>query len=281
VSVIVPAYRQAALIGGCLDSIAAQGYRGRVEVIVVDDGCPEGSGDVAARHGLGATVIRQANAGVAAARNRGIAEASGRVLAFVDADDRWHKEKLERQMAALEARPGPALSFTRYRRVDPEGKALEGFAHPEAELRPSSKRLARQNFIGCSTVAVHRACIDAVGGFPDSEELRRGGQDYALWLRLASRFPLVYVPAILTDYTVHPGNRVGADLIKNYEAAFFALHDFHRWDPAGFRGACGGSYRAVVARCGADLLRVLPRAPGVSGAMLLRALSVIGTAMRR
>ena len=281
VSVVVPAYRQAALIGRCLDALQRQTYARPVEVVVVDDGCPQSTGEVAARHPLKPKVIRQPNAGVAAARNRGIAESSGVIVAFVDADDRWHPQKLERQVGRMRGE-GPALCFTRYRRVDPEGvELLTEALHPDERLVPSARALAYQNFIGCSTAAVDRACLDAVGGFPDSEPLRRGGQDYALWLRIAARFPLLYVPEVLVDYTVHVGNRVGVDLVKNYQGAFDALYDTWRWDRQAFRRMTGSSYRLVAARRASHLGRVLVARRTLEAAVWGRALrSALGAVAR-
>ena len=228
ISVVVPAYRQAIFIEACLDSIAVQQHDD-LEVIVVDDGCPEGSGDVAAAHPIAPTVIRQDNAGAAAARNRGIEAARGDHIAFIDADDRWLRGKLSAQLAALGDEP--ALSFTRYRRRRSDGAPVDNPLHPGFDQPVSFRELTRRNFIGCSTVMLHRACIDSVGGFPDDAALRRGGQDYALWLRVASRFPLRYVPEVLTEYTVHPGNRVGTDAVKHFEGWAHAIRSFERWAP--------------------------------------------------
>lgn len=281
VSVVVPAYRQAAFITRCLDALEQQSYAGPVEVVVVDDGCPENTGEVAARHPLKPKVIRQPNAGVAAARNRGIAESSGSIVAFVDADDRWHAQKLEKQVERMRGE-GPALCFTRYRRVDPSGVELsEEALHPGERLVPTARELAFQNFIGCSTAAVDRACLDAVGGFPDSAPLRRGGQDYALWLRIASRFPLLYVPEVLVDYTVHVGNRVGVDLVKNFQGAFDALLDTWHWDRRAFRRMTGSSYRSIAARRASHLGRVLVERRTLDAAVWRRALrSALGAIVR-
>ena len=132
VSVIVPAFRQAALIGGCLDSIRAQTYPGPIEVVVVDDGSPDDVGERAARHPVGAQVLRQENGGAAAARNLGIARASGDYLAFVNADDRWLPDKLGRQIAAPAIARAAALLRRLIRHVRPFRPGLAPCA-PSAE----------------------------------------------------------------------------------------------------------------------------------------------------
>jgi len=248
VSVIVPAFRQAEHVVGCLDSIAAQTYPGPIEVVVVDDGCPEGTGDVAAAHPLAPRVVRQVNAGVAMARNRGIDEAKGQYLAFLDADDRWLATKLETQLAAHRSVDHPALSLTRYHRVRLDGRPMSNALHPSPTQAPTARALVRQNFIGCSTVVAHRACVERVGGFPNSEALRRAGQDYALWLRIAAYFPLLYVPEVLTEYTVHDDNRVGTDAVKHFEGWRYAVQSFAEWDDARFRAIAGASLRMLIHR---------------------------------
>jgi glycosyltransferase involved in cell wall biosynthesis len=246
VSVVIPAFRQAAFLGECLDSVQGQRYAGSLEVIVVDDGCPEGSGDVAARHPIAPRVIKQPNSGVSTARNRGVREAQGEYIAFLDADDLWHPRKLDRQIELLVSRGEPALSFTGYRRVDKDGAPIEAARHPSATLKPSLLELARQNFVGCSTVVAHRECLLSTGGFPDSAALRRGGQDYALWLRIASRYPLLYLPDILTDYRIHSTSRVGLDVVKNFDGAAYALQSFAAWAGAGVLDEVGASYTRLI-----------------------------------
>lgn len=247
VSVVIPAYDQQDFITRCLDSVFEQTYAGGVEIIVVDDGSPDDVAEVAASHPSNPTVIRQENTGVAGARNRGIRESSGEYVAFLDADDWWAPEKLERQMKALQERGEPALAFTRYRRVRDDGSTTAEPEHPSPSLEPRARKLAFQNFIGNSTVVAHRECIERAGGYPETDILGRGGQDYALWLRVAALFPLVYVPEVLTLYRVHASNRVGTDPVNHYEAGLNALQDFYRWAPDRFRAVVGSSYRTVVA----------------------------------
>lgn len=237
VSVVIPAYDQAAFIEGCLDSVAEQTWTGSLEVVVVDDGSPDDIGDRAADHLIEPTVIRQKNAGVAAARNRGVAESSGDWIAFLDADDRWTPDKLERQLEAVRALNRPALSFCRYRRHTPDGEPVDVAPdHPAEDLKPTPRKLLRENFIGTSTVVVHSACLERCGGFPEDDRLQSVGQDYALWLRIAAYFPLVYAPFVGMHYTVHRDNRVGVDPVNHHRGGLEALRDFRNWDPDRFRG---------------------------------------------
>jgi glycosyltransferase involved in cell wall biosynthesis len=103
ISCIVPVFNGAAFLEETLASVLAQDHD-PIEVIVVDDGSVDGSPDLAARRSS-VRVVRQATRGPSAARNRGIKEARGDFLAFLDQDDLWHPEKLSRQMARLRSRP--------------------------------------------------------------------------------------------------------------------------------------------------------------------------------
>lgn len=105
ISCIVPVFNGERYLWEALESIFAQTYR-PIEVLVVDDGSTDGTGAVAASYGSRLRYLWQPNAGPAAARNRGLEAARGEFVAFLDADDLWHPEKLARQMARFAARPG-------------------------------------------------------------------------------------------------------------------------------------------------------------------------------
>jgi glycosyltransferase involved in cell wall biosynthesis len=111
VSCIVPVHNGARYLREALDSIAAQTYR-PVEIIVVDDGSTDDSARIAQQYGPPIRLHSQANAGPAAARNRGARLAGGEFLAFLDADDLWHPEKLDGQMARFRERPELAFCVT-------------------------------------------------------------------------------------------------------------------------------------------------------------------------
>jgi glycosyltransferase involved in cell wall biosynthesis len=248
VSVIIPAYKQAHFLTRCLDSVQAQTYAGSIEVIVIDDGSPDQSAEVARQHSLSPTVIEQENAGVSSARNAGIEAATGDYMAFLDADDFWQPTKLAHQLDAILAAPDPVcLSFTRYQRVDAGGVVFKrGADHPSLKLDPVASKLMRQNFVGTSTVVVHRACFEACGQFPANRDLLKAGQDFALWLRIATKFPLVYLPEIQTLYTVHKSNRVGINPLKHHAGGVYALRALWQWDARAARAAAGMPLKALV-----------------------------------
>jgi glycosyltransferase involved in cell wall biosynthesis len=158
ISCIVPVFNGARYIAEALESILNQTYR-PLEVIVVDDGSTDHTPAVMRGYGDRIRSIRQDNGGPAAARNRGLSEATGDFVAFLDADDLWHPEKLERQSACFRARPELDLCFTH----------VQNFWIPELENEKT--RLGNHRFTkplpGYATQALlaRRAIFDRVGGF--------------------------------------------------------------------------------------------------------------------
>jgi glycosyltransferase involved in cell wall biosynthesis len=110
VSVVINVYNAEAYLGEAIESVLAQTYGNR-ELIVVDDGSTDGTAGVAARYGDALTYLHQANAGIGSARNHGIEHARGDFFAFLDADDRFVEDKLERQLAAFADDPSLDMVF--------------------------------------------------------------------------------------------------------------------------------------------------------------------------
>src|SRR5690606_2092587 len=120
ISVIIPAFNAAPFLKWTLDSVRAQTHPA-TEIVVVDDGSTDGTVDLVCSFGDDRVrVISQINAGQAAARNRGIREATQPYLAFLDADDLWHPDKLRYQMRALHEHPGSLVSACAFQKLYPE-----------------------------------------------------------------------------------------------------------------------------------------------------------------
>ena len=108
ISCIVPVYNGERYLGEAIESILKQSYR-PTEIIIADDGSTDGTASIAARYGKQVRYLRQANAGTAAARNLGMRAAEGEFFAFLDADDVWPSDKLDRQMARFRDRSEPGF----------------------------------------------------------------------------------------------------------------------------------------------------------------------------
>jgi glycosyltransferase involved in cell wall biosynthesis len=176
VSCIVPAFNAQEYIEETLASIHAQTYTS-IEVVVVDDGSTDDTAGAVARFRPKVRYLYQENAGPAAARNRGIEETRGDMMAFLDADDVWHPEKLERQMARFEARPELDYCVTHVQNfwipeLQTEADQFKG--HPRSNPVPgysSATMLAKRSLfeaIGCFDTTLQHA--DAMAWFLRASE---------------------------------------------------------------------------------------------------------------
>ena len=187
VSVVVPLFDKREHVLATLESVCAQS-RPADEIIVVDDGSTDGSAELV-RALDGVRYVRQANAGPAVARNRGVALATGDVVAFLDADDRWAPDKLARQLAFLEAHPELAWCACNWRTVPPDGEPYVRYTDDDAGWTRHAdwfEAHATRDRMLTSGVVVRREALRESGGFDASI---RYGQDGELWTRIALAHP--------------------------------------------------------------------------------------------
>jgi glycosyltransferase involved in cell wall biosynthesis len=154
-SVVIPVYNGARFLDAALASVFAQTYR-PIEVIVVDDGSTDTTPAVVARWPQ-VRSVRQENAGVAAARNTGLALAGGDFVALLDADDVWEPDKLARQIAHLDAHPGLGYVCSRYRNFLEPGHARPDWL--------SAKQLAEEHIGSLSSFLARKEALARVGPF--------------------------------------------------------------------------------------------------------------------
>jgi glycosyltransferase involved in cell wall biosynthesis len=195
VSVVIPCYNQGRFLADALESALGQTYRA-VEVVVVDDGSTDDTAAVVARYPP-ARRLRQENRGLAAARNRGLAESAGAYVVFLDADDRLLPGAIETNLSWLAAHPGHAMVFGDHRYIDEHGRVLREWTVSAAEGDPYA-RLLTGNVVGMVGTALYgRRVFDEVGGF---EARWNPCEDYDLYLRIARRFPVGSHPALVAEY---------------------------------------------------------------------------------
>ena len=200
VSVIIPCYGQAAYLEEAIESVLAQTYA-QVEVVVVDDGSPDNAARLAGRFPW-VRCVRQANAGLAGARNTGIRESEGELLVFLDADDRLLPRALEVGVEELRAHPEAAFAFGRYRRVGGDGRRLEDDEQPRPDADPYSVFL-RYNYAGIPATGIfRRSALEEAGNF---DETLPGAEDYDLGLRLSRQFAVRPHGEYVAEYRVHGG----------------------------------------------------------------------------
>jgi len=196
VSVVIPLYNARDVIRDTVATVLAQTWQD-FEIIVVDDGSTDGSGDLIRNCDPRLRYVRQENAGVAAARNRGIAESRGDYVALLDHDDLWHPAKLEKQVAILQQRPEVGMVITDVAHIDGEGRAMNliGRAHNPDELYA---RLFVQGFVPTPSAAmIRKSILAAVGGF-DEAFGSAGMDDHELWPRIAAQTTIVNIGEALT-----------------------------------------------------------------------------------
>jgi glycosyltransferase involved in cell wall biosynthesis len=189
VSVVIPVYDGERFLAEALDSVFAQGYT-PIEVIVVDDGSRDGSADVAARYPV--RLVRQDNAGTAAARNAGIRAARGELIAFLDQDDLWKPEKLAPQVEHLARHPEHQYVTSGWELLIEPGTPQMGWWPEDEKWSPPSSWVVR------------RALFDAVGMF---DERVRTAPDFDWDVRVTEAGVVGgKLPETLVSYRVHPGN---------------------------------------------------------------------------
>jgi glycosyltransferase involved in cell wall biosynthesis len=189
VSVVIPAHNAERWLSRALGSVMVQ-TRAPNEIIVVDDGSRDGTPAVARQYGGAIRYVYQANAGVSAARNRGVSEAGGEWIAFLDADDEWFNEKLERQMEIIEGAGdcdwcASACEFVRDGSVTDGDTAAQWVARLAGRTCLSFFEAARLGLpLQTSGFVIRKTALNEVGSF---DPKLRVSEDRDLWARLAMR----------------------------------------------------------------------------------------------
>jgi len=208
ISIVVPAYNAAEFIGDTLNSLQRQTYR-PIEILVVDDGSTDGTAAIVRANFPGVKLIEQRNQGTAAARNTGIAAATGELIGFVDADDRWLPDAAASLEATLRQSPeSVAVAYAWSTFIDDRGRRIGSGLQPFMSGDVWAT-LVSLNFLGnASATLVRRHAFEKVGLFDTSLKMRdaSGCEDWDLYLRIAERFQFAVVPEYLVEYRKMPGS---------------------------------------------------------------------------
>jgi glycosyltransferase involved in cell wall biosynthesis len=196
VSVIIPAYNRAGMIGEAIESVLSQDYfqdgdrKKNSELLVIDDGSKDRTQEIVRSFGSRVNYIRQEHSGVSSARNLGLKSCRGSHVAFLDSDDIWLKDKLRIQMGFMKAFPSAAVCYTdeiwirNGRRVNPKKK------HQKFSGRIFDKVLALC-LLSLSSALFRRKVFDEIGVF---DEDLPACEDYDLGIRLAHRYDVHFIP---------------------------------------------------------------------------------------
>jgi glycosyltransferase involved in cell wall biosynthesis len=218
ISCIVPVYNSEAYLAQALDSILAQTLPVS-QIIIVDDGSTDATPTVAAAYGHHIRYIRQENQGPAGARNTGLQVASGDFLAFLDADDIWHPEKLERQMSALEADPEAGICI-----VHVQNFWIEALAQERARLEGHPFTRPAPGYV-CQALLARRSVFDQIGFF---DRTLRIGEDTDWFTRVqGAGIRKVVLPDVLVNRRIH-GKNISFEMYSSQDARAALLENVIR-----------------------------------------------------
>lgn len=209
VSVVIPSYNHAKYVVLAVESALAQSYPA-LEVIVVDDGSKDDTANALKRYAGRINYVYQENKGLPAARNTGIRLAKGEFIAFLDADDEWFANKIEKQMAVILKHPEVGLVSCGSVAIDPAGSVLwNNEAHNYTDKRVFLEELATGNNVTASGsgALVRRESFLKVGLF---DETLTSSEDWDMWLRIAVQADIMFVEKTLSKRRVVPGSMSSA-----------------------------------------------------------------------
>jgi glycosyltransferase involved in cell wall biosynthesis len=201
VSVILPVYNGANYVRFAVESVLNQTFRD-FELIVVDDGSTDETPEIIRSYGSRLRYVRKENGGVATAFNRGIEESSGQYISWLSHDDAYHEAKLEKQLEAVRAYPGPAVCYTDVEFIDGRGEVTRALELPEYPRGEVLRHLVTGGVVSNAAYSIFydRRCVEEVGAYVETQ---RYTQDADMLIRLVRRFPFVHVPEKLIKVREH------------------------------------------------------------------------------
>ena len=252
ISVVIPCYNAERYVSATLSSVFAQDWPS-LEVIVVDDGSADDSVRLIEASYPEARLVRQANGGVASARNAGIGCATGEFIAFVDADDYWLPGKLRTQWELLQANPNARMAYGAWvvwESSEPTPApgylaTVDSIATQRDKWTGATGWIYPELLLDCevwtSTVIAHRSLFEEVGVFDTGLRI---GEDYDLWLRASRVTEILRVDRPTALYRMHVSNITRKLPARNYQAEVIRKA-VERW---GYLSPDGRSARPVQVR---------------------------------
>lgn len=222
ISVVIPLYNKAKHIAQTLDSVIKQSFP-PAEIIVVDDGSTDAGAEIV-KGFANVRLVQQGNAGVSAARNRGVAESRGDFVAFLDADDQWLPHFLEEIIHLIKTFPQAGFFATSYQFCT----AVDQYQNPKIRFRsePQGPRILDDYFaVGArgdlpfmmSSIAIRRTDFEVIGLFPLGEPM---GEDQDFFCRAALRSAIAYSPRVMAIYHLDATNRACTNRVPSEECPF-------------------------------------------------------------
>ncbi|MBW8010755.1 MAG: glycosyltransferase [Chloroflexi bacterium] len=228
-SIVIPTYNRGHYIFECLQSIWDQGYQD-YEILVVDDGSTDNTLEILQPliENKKVKLLHQTKSGAAAARNKGVINATGELIAFLDSDDIFYPSKLKKQAEYMDQHPSVMILHSNFNKFDDFGNDLgtkytsffSGHIYPEILLY-------WEMLMATSCVIVRADLFNEIGLF---DEDLTSAEDLDLWARIARKYPIHHMPEILAGIRVHPQN-ISVDKSKMAERHLKYLHKAAKEDP--------------------------------------------------
>lgn len=227
VSVVIATYNMGKYLPFAVRSVLEQTYT-HLEIHVVDDGSTDNTSEEIKQFTNDPRVHYhyQTNKGQASAKNKGIQESKGDFIAFLDADDMWMPQKLEKQLPLFGASKNVGVVYSNFRYINENGEML---TTPKLNCYRGkiTGRLLVENFVPFNTTIVRRECFDEIGTFDESLSM---GIDYDLWLRMSTKYEFDYIEEPTIYYRIWPG-QMSKNYAKRYECAVKIMNKFLEQNP--------------------------------------------------
>jgi glycosyltransferase involved in cell wall biosynthesis len=216
----MPAYNSASFIKETITGVINQDY-GNWELIIVDDGSTDDTANIVQSIDPRIQLIQQQNSGIAAARNTGVQNSNGQLIAFLDHDDLWHPNKLSSQVKAINAHPEAGIVYSIFKRWDPQFPPEFDDISIDYSLIDNERSgwiyplLLQTNWVLFSTAVFHREVFDKIGLFDTNMP---PADDWELAIRASRHYQFLMLSQPLVLYRVHPKQTSKRLTIKNHEA---------------------------------------------------------------
>ncbi len=214
VSVIIPTYNRSEYISETIDSVVAQTYKD-FEIIVVDDGSTDNTKEVLAKYGSKIKVIDQVNSERAIARNNGVQNSSGEYIAFLDSDDLWLEDKLEKQVKILDEMKDVVLVYGQSLRIDEKSSDIKAAKRQkEGYSGDAFEKLLIRNIITSPTPVLRKKDFEKIDGF---QTKYIPYEDWEFWIRMSLLGKFYYISEPLSRYRIHSQQSVKLTSAKKIE----------------------------------------------------------------
>lgn len=222
VSIVTPTFNRAEFIREAVESVLGQTMPDW-ELLIVDDGSTDTTREVLAPYQTDPRIhyLYQPNQGQSIARNNALAKARGDCVGFLDSDDLWCADKLERQLALFDKHPDVDIVHGDESMIDEQGQEISREIMRRYSGRITPQLLA-DNSVSITTALVRRKCFDEMGGFQASHGV---ADDYDLWLRFSARYRFHYEPGIVASYRVME-DQISSDKRRRFAANEMIIKNF-------------------------------------------------------